>query len=186
MQGINQSRAAAANRENQCWRVLCAELLRWGNDDGFRFHMNSRKRREMQQLWDRYYEIREEANDVVAKWMMKNFLNYIIQFMRGRLPLRRAVGEEHEHLNRLLPLKTVRWEGLIERAEKWRGMAQEHDWRLGSLRILPQWADHEPWWNDARAIALCNSDPYPFTESNPFVVSAASTVRQHGDYPTRC
>lgn len=171
MQGIDQSREGAANREYQCWRFLCSELLRWGNDDGFGFHMNSRKRREMQEMWNRYYEIREEANTFVAKWMMKNFLNDIIRFMRGRLPLRHAIGEEHEHLNRMLPLKTVRWEGLIERAEKWRGLAQEHDWRLGSLRILPQWADHEPWWNDARAIELCNSDP--FTESNPFVVSAA-------------
>ena len=90
MQGIDQSRGAAANREYQCYRFLCSELVRWGNDDQFVFHMNRRKRQEMQQMWDDYYEIRDEADVFVAKWKMKNLLNYIIQFMRGRLPLRQA------------------------------------------------------------------------------------------------
>ena len=170
MEGIDQSREAAAHREYQLWRFLCSELLRWGNDDGFRFHMNSRKKEEMQKMWNRYYEIRGERSDFLAKRMMQTFLNDIIRFMRGRLPLRRDHGEEHEHLNRMLPLKSLRWEGLIKRAEKWRNVAQTHDWTQGSLRIRPQWADHEPWWNDARTIAFCNSDP--FTVSNPFVVSA--------------
>ena len=165
--------SSAADREYRFYRTLCAELLQWGNDNQFEIHMAKRKQQEMQNMWHRYYKIRDEEeneeNALLTLRNMKTFLNDIIRFMRRRLPLRSCTGNAPEYLNMMLPLRNWRWEELIKRAEHWRSRAREYDWTLeDSLQIQPQWPDQEPWWNDARTIAFCSSGP--FTLSNPFVV----------------
>ena len=137
--------------------------------------MSKRKQEEMQNMWHRYDQIREEEeNEERARltlWRMKIFLKAIIRFMRKRLPLRSCSGNAPEYLNMMLPLRNHRWQKLIERAEFWRRMAQVYDWRQeDSLQIQPEYPDQEPWWRDAAMLALCSSGP--FTLSNPFVVSA--------------
>ena len=70
--------SSAVDREYRFYRRLCQELLRWGNDTQFEIHMSKRKQEEMQNMWHRYYQIREQEENeeraLLTLWRMKIFL----------------------------------------------------------------------------------------------------------------
>ena len=175
---------AAANRKFTFYINLCEELVRWGTSMHIKHHMSARHSDELSSYWRTIDDISAQEDDFESLRNIRTVLDNIIRFYE-RIQLRFSADPAGIGENLLWPLKTHRWNLMIERARTWRSRAEDHDWSE-DMKIQPEKPEQEVDWTPADIWALCTTaDTHMHTveTNNPAAFASMNSYLIRYDMP---
>jgi len=146
--------------------------------------MSARHADELSSYWRTCDVISAQEDDFESLRNIRTVLDNIIRFYE-RIQLRFSADPAGSGENLLWPLKTHRWNLMIERARTWRSRAEDHDWSE-DMKIQPEKPEQEVDWTPADIWALCTAaDTHMHTveTNNPAAFASMNSYLIRYDMP---